>query len=284
MKPSPFNYHAPESVAEVTALLAEHGDSAKPLAGGQSLVPMLSLRLTQFEHLVDLNRVSSLATISRSNGHLRIGATVRQATAEHSAEVAAATPLVSRALPHIGHFQIRNRGTIGGSIAHADPASELPAVALALEATIEAAGPGGTRRIAASDFFLSTWETSLRDGEILSAIEFPVWSGRCGFAVEEIARRHGDFALVGTTVAVTADGGRVTKAGIALFGVAGTAIRSHAAEAALLGGADPTEVGRIAASELDPTDDIHATGAYRKQVAAVVVRRALTNAIKEATA
>jgi aerobic carbon-monoxide dehydrogenase medium subunit len=282
VKPAPFRYHAPGTVQEATTLLAEHGDSAKPLAGGQSLVPMLSLRLAMFEHLVDLNKVAGLSIIERSNGHLRVGATVRQSTVEHSADVASAVPLLHRALPHIGHFQIRNRGTIGGSIAHADSASELPAVSLALDAVIEAAGPSGTRRIAARDFFLGTWETSLGDGEILSAVEFPVWSGRCGFAVDEISRRHGDFALAGATVGVQVDGGKVTKAAIALFGVAATAVRCAEAEAALLSGVDPAEAGRIAASTLNPTDDVHATGAYRKQVTAIIVRRALTKALEEA--
>jgi aerobic carbon-monoxide dehydrogenase medium subunit len=284
VKPAPFAYHAPETVADVAGLLAQYGDSAKPLAGGQSLVPMLSLRLTSFAHLIDLNKVTGLGGIERNNGHLRVGAMVRQATAEHSEAVATSVPLLSRALPLIGHFQIRNRGTIGGSVAHADPASELPAVALALDATIEAAGPGGTRRIAAADFFVSTWQTSLGDAEILTAIDFPVWSGRCGFAVEEIARRHGDFALVGATVGVQHDGERITKAAIAFFGVGGTPVRAHDAEAALLAGSDLDAVAALAAAGLHPTGDIHATGAYRKQVAAVIVKRALTRAIKEATA
>ncbi len=193
-----------------------------------------------------------------------------------------AAPLVAQALPHIGHFQIRNRGTVGGSIAHADPASELPAVALALDATVEATGAAGTRRIAASDFFVSTWETSLADGEILSAVEFPVWGSGSGFAVEEIARRHGDFALAGTTVGVQLADGKVVKAAIAMFGVGSTPIRSAEAEAALLSGAEVAEVGRVAASRLSPSDDIHASGAYRKQVAAVIVARAITAALKAA--
>jgi aerobic carbon-monoxide dehydrogenase medium subunit len=282
MKPTRFHYHAPTTPAEAVGLLAEHGDEAKVLAGGQSLVPMLSLRLASFGHLVDLNRISGLSAIGRSNGHLRIGAMTRQAVAEHSADVASHAPLVARALPHIGHFQIRNRGTVGGSIAHADPASELPAVALALDATMEATGPSGTRRIAAADFFVSTWETSLADGEVLSAVEFPVWDGRCGWAVEEISRRHGDFALVGTTVGVQVTNGAVSRAAIALFGVAGTPVRARAAEAALLAGADAAEAGRVAANELHPSDDIHASGSYRKQVAAVVVRRAILKAMQEA--
>ena len=190
-------------MGDAVGLLAEHGDEAKVLAGGQSLVPMMSLRLATFGHLVDLNKVAGLDTIERSNGHVRIGALVRQSTAEHDATVAADARLVARALPHIGHFQIRNRGTVGGSIAHADPASELPAVALALDATIEAAGPGGNRDIAAADFFQGTWQTALDDGEILTGVRFPVWDGASGFAVEEVTRRHGDFAICGAVVGVT---------------------------------------------------------------------------------
>ena len=282
MKPTRFYYHAPTTLAEAVGLLSEYGDEAKVLAGGQSLVPMLSLRLASFGHLIDLNKVSGVSDIARSNGHLRIGAMTRQAIAENSTDVATHSPLVARALPHIGHFQIRNRGTVGGSLAHADPASELPAVALALDAVIEATGSSGTRRLAAEDFFVSTWETTLDDGEILSAVEFPVWTGRCGWAVEEISRRHGDFALVGTTVGVQVTDGAVTRAGIALFGVAGTPVRASAAEAALLAGAGAAEAGRVAANELHPSDDIHASGSYRKQVAAVVVRRAILKAMQEA--
>ena len=283
MKPSPFTYHAPERLDEVTALFAEHGDAIKPLAGGQSLVPLLSLRLAAFEHLVDLNVVEGLDRIERIGSSLRIGAIVRQAAAEHDAQVAATVPLLTAALPHIGHFQIRNRGTVGGSIAHADPASELPAVALALDATIQAAGQHGTRTIAAADFFQSTWQSSLADDEILTAVDFPIWTGHCGFAVEEVARRHGDFALVGTAVGVQTDeDGKVTKASIALFGVGSTAVRSADAEAALLAGASAEEAGRIAAEGISPTSDIHASGAYRKQVAAVVIRRALTTALAKA--
>lgn len=282
MKPTRFHYHAPTTLAEAVGLLSEYGDEAKVLAGGQSLVPMLSLRLANFGQLIDLNKVSGVSDIARSNGHLRIGAMTRQAVAEYSTDVATHSPLVARALPHIGHFQIRNRGTVGGSLAHADPASELPAVALALDAVIEATGPSGTRRLAAEDFFVSTWETALADDEIVSAVEFPVWDGRCGWAVEEISRRHGDFALVGTTVGVQVTDGAVTRSGIALFGVAGTPVRARAAEAALLAGADAAEAGRVAANELHPSDDIHASGSYRKQVAAVVVRRAILKAMQEA--
>ena len=285
MKPSKFSYHAPERVEDAVGLLAEHGGDAKVLAGGQSLVPMMSFRLATVEHLIDINTVAGLDTIERRNGSLRIGALVRQAVAEHDTTVASSAPLVARALPHIGHFQIRNRGTIGGSIAHADPASELPAVALALDATMEVDGPGGHREVAASDFFESTWTTALGDDELLTAIRFPVWSGRVGFAVKEIARRHGDFALVGAAVGVELDGDTVVRAAIGLFGVGSTPIRATAAEQALVAGganADLAAVGSEAANGLNPAADLHASADYRKRVAAVVVRRALAKAITEA--
>jgi len=285
VKPAPFEMHLPTSVSEVVALLDEHGDLAKPIAGGQSLVPMMSLRLASFEHLIDLNGVSELNQVSVNGDSLRIGAMVRQSTAEHDPQILKSVPLVAKAIPHIGHFQIRNRGTVGGSIAHADPSSELPAVALALDATIEAVGPNGSREIAAQDFFVSTWETSLIDGEILTGVRFPIWSGKCGFVVEEVARRHGDFALVGVAVAVQVDGAKVTKAGIALFGVGGTPIRASEAEQALLAGgtsADLDAVGKLAATNLAPSDDVHASGDYRKSVAATIVARAIAKALKEA--
>ncbi len=293
MKPAPFDYHAPESVADAVALLAELGDDAKPLAGGQSLVPMLALRLARFGHLVDLNRIPELRRIERTpsanggSGALTIGATTLQATAEHDAEVAAAVPLVARALPLIGHFQIRNRGTIGGSLAHADPASELPAVALALDATFEVVGPRGSRAIPASEFFTGTWTTALAEDELLVATRFPCWSGRCGFAVREIARRHGDFAIAGAVVGVELDGdGRVARSAMALFGVGSTPVRAVAAEQGLAGSvpdaATLDEAGAVAARDLDPVDDVHAPAWYRTHVAAHLVTTALTDALAEA--
>lgn len=285
MKPAPFAYHAPASVDDAVALLAQYGDDAKVLAGGQSLVPMLSLRLARYAHLVDLNGVAALHGVERRDGWLRIGAMTRQAAAERDPLVGRSAPLVARSLPYIGHFQIRNRGTIGGSIAHADPASELPAVALALDAELEAAGPRGTRRIPAAAFFESTWTTALADDEVLTAVELPVWSGTCGYALHEVARRHGDFALVGAACAVQTDGQSVTRAAIALFGVSSTPVRAARAEAALTAAGvdvDVREVGRLAAADLDPTDDVHASGAYRREVAAVAVARALSEALEEA--
>jgi aerobic carbon-monoxide dehydrogenase medium subunit len=288
MKPAAFEYHAPESVADVVSLLAEYGDDAKVLAGGQSLVPLLAMRLTRFPHLVDLNRVDELRGITRNDGTLTIRAMTRQAAAEHDDDVAGAAPLVAAAIPLIGHFQIRNRGTVGGVIAHADPASELPAVALALDAELEVASSGGsTRRIPASEFFEGTWTTTLAPEELLTAIHFPVWEGRCGFVVDEIARRSGDFALAGVACAVELDAsGAVTRSAIGLFGMGPTPIRASEGEAALNGSsaenADLVEVGRLAAAAGDPSDDVHASAEYRTHVGAHLVQRALDRALGEA--
>jgi carbon-monoxide dehydrogenase medium subunit len=286
MKPAPFEYHAPDTVSDVVALLAEHGDEIKPLAGGQSLVPMLALRLTRFEHLVDLNRVDELEGIRRDNGTLTVGATTRQATIERS-ELARAVPLLARAAPLIGHFQIRNRGTVGGSLAHADPAAELPAVALALDAQMEIATGAGRHTVPAADFFVGTWTTSLEPNELLTAVQFPVWDGRCGFVVDEVARRAGDFALAGVTTALQLDpGGTIQRAAIALFGMASTPVRAPAAETALIGSQpDPAalrEAAQLAVRDLDPPEDVHASSTYRRSVGAHLVERSLTRALDEA--
>jgi aerobic carbon-monoxide dehydrogenase medium subunit len=285
LKPCKFEYHAPTTIAEAVDLLREHADEAKVLAGGQSLVPMMSLRLATFGHLVDLNKIAGLSGIERSNGHVRVGALTRQAKAEHDPTIASDVALMAKALPYIGHFQIRNRGTVGGSIAHADPASELPAVALALDATMEVAGADGQRDVAATDFYESTWQTSLADDEILTAVRFPVWGSHSGFGISEVARRHGDFALCGAVCGVQLDGDTVVRAAIGLFGVGSTPLRATLSEQALIAAgaqADLAAIGREAAAPLNPSDDIHASGAYRKQITAVVVRRALTSAIQEA--
>jgi carbon-monoxide dehydrogenase medium subunit len=286
VKPAPFDYHAPETLADVVAVLGEYGDDAKVLAGGQSLVPMLALRLTRFDHLVDITRVSELQGISRVNGSLRIASATPQAVAEHEPLVSS-VPLLARAIPHIGHFQIRNRGTVGGSLAHADPASELPAVALALDATFEAAGPNGAREIAASEFFTGTWETSLADDEVLVATRFPVWEGRVGFGFGEVARRSGDFALVGVAAAVELDGNdRITRAAVGLFGVSSMPVRAASTERAISGqpaAADTVKGAALAgATDLQTVDDVHATGSYRRRVAAHLMETALDAAIEEA--
>jgi carbon-monoxide dehydrogenase medium subunit len=287
VKPAPFEYHAPTTVADAVRVLAEHADECKPLAGGQSLVPMLALRLTRFEHIVDLNRVPDLRGITRTNGTLTIGAMTRQRAVETDDEVARSAPLVARAVPYIGHSQIRNRGTIGGSIAHADPASELPAVALALDAELEVASTGGTRRVPATEFFEGTWTTCLGDEELLAAIHFPVWEGRTGFSFEEVARRSGDFALAGVGAAIELDSsGAVQRAALGLLGLGSTPLRAPDAEAALVGrtpaAADLEEVANLAVADLDPPEDIHATAAYRRHVGAHLVRRTLEQALEEA--
>jgi carbon-monoxide dehydrogenase medium subunit len=288
MKPAPFDYHVPESVDDAVGLLASLGDGAKLLAGGQSLVPMLALRLAVFEHLVDLRRVEDLRGIERRNGSVWIGAGTRQATIEASDEVRAATPLLARATPLIGHFQIRNRGTVGGSLAHADAAAEYPAVALTLDAELEAQSPRGRRTIPASEFFTGVWSTALADDELLLGVRMPVWEGRCGFAIEELARRHGDFALAGATVAVELDGDdRVTRCGIGLLGMDSVPRRGSAAEAVAVGRTadelDALEVGRTAVADLDNVPaDLHAPEDYRRRVGAQMVARAWTRAVEEA--
>jgi carbon-monoxide dehydrogenase medium subunit len=288
MKPAPFAYHRPETTAEAVGLLAELGDAAKALAGGQSLIPMLALRLAVFEHLVDVGRIDSLRGIERRDGALWVGAGTTEAAVEHSSEVAAAVPLLARATPFVGHVQIRNRGTIGGVLAHADPAAEYPAVALALDAELEAQSPRGTRRIPAADFFTGLWDTALAPDELLTGVAFPVWSGRCGFAVEELARRHGDFAIAGATVAVELDGDdRVRRGGIGLIGLGSPPERATAAEAAALGAAagevDLEAIGRLAMADLDHVpSDLHGSADYRTRVGAVLVQRALSSALEEA--
>jgi aerobic carbon-monoxide dehydrogenase medium subunit len=288
LKPAPFQLHLAESVEEATWLLAEHGDDAKLIAGGQSLMPLLALRLARYDHLVDMNRVGGLSAIERQNGWLQVGAMVRQAQAERDGELTTAVPLLSRALPHIGHFQIRNRGTIGGSTAHGDPASELPAVAVALDAEMVAASQAGTRVIPARDFFVSTWTTALASDELLAWVRYPVWSGRNGWCVEEFARRSGDFAIAGVAcgVALTEDD-TIQRAAIALFGMGPTPLRAGSGEACLVGqsAADADLVGAAAAAVAPcaPADDIHGPATFRRRVARYLTEQALRRAIEEAS-
>ena len=288
MKPAPFEYHRAESVADAVAMLGDLGEGAKLLAGGQSLIPMLSLRLAVFDHLVDISRIPELAGIERRNGSLWIGAGTTEAAVEHSAEVASAVPLLARATPFVGHFQIRNRGTVGGSLAHADPAAEYPAVACALGATFEASSKRGERTIECDEFFTGLWDTALAADELLTGVRFPVWTGRCGFAVEELARRHGDFAIAGAAIAVELDADdRVKRCGVGLIGLGSTPVRAHAAEAAATGASvgdlDATELGRAAVADLDSIpSDLHGSASYRRKVGAVMVTRAWQRAVEEA--
>ncbi|HEV7761483.1 MAG TPA: FAD binding domain-containing protein [Acidimicrobiales bacterium] len=288
MKPSAFEYHAPGTAGEAVGLLAELGDGAKVLAGGQSLIPMLALRLAAFDHLVDIGRIDGLAGIERRDGTLWIGAGTTEAAVGCSAEVATAAPLLARATPFIGHIQIRNRGTVGGTLAHADPAAEYPAVALALDAEIEALSPRGRRTVPAADFFAGLWSTALEPDELLVGVTFPVWSGRCGFAVEELARRHGDFAIAGAAVGVELDADdRVRRCAIGLIGLGYTPTRPAAAERDAVGRPvaeiGPDELGRAAMVGLDEVPaDLHGPAEYRTRVGATMVARAWTAAVDEA--
>ena len=288
MKPAPFEYHAPETAKEAVDLLAELGDGAKLIAGGQSLVPVLAMRLAVFDHLIDIRRITALRGIEERGDRVWIGAATTEAEIGRSALVARRLPLLSRATPLIGHFQIRNRGTIGGSLAHADAAAEYPAVALALDATVEVLSPRGQREIPAAEFFTGIWTTALEPDELLTGVSFPAATGRQGFAIEEFARRPGDFAVAGAAVAVGLDpGGRVSASGIGLFGLGPTAARAAAAERAVAGLAasdiDPAEVGRAAVADLDAVpSDLHGTASYRKKVGAAMVARAWEQAVKEA--
>jgi aerobic carbon-monoxide dehydrogenase medium subunit len=288
VKPAPFEYHAPATTAEAAGLLAELGDGAKVLAGGQSLVPMLALRLAVFEHLVDIGRIAELKGIERRNGTLWVGAGTTEAAVEASAEVASAVPLLAKVTPLIGHFQIRSRGTVGGSLAHADPAAEYPAVALALDATMDVVSPRGRRTIAARDFFDGLWSTSMEPDELLTGVTFPVWGGRRGFAVEELARRHGDFAIAGATIGVELDDDdHVRRCAIGLIGLGSTPERAGAAEAEVTGrrvdDVEPEDVGRLAVAGLESVpEDLHGSAAYRRRVGATLVARAWATATEEA--
>ena len=288
MKPAPFDYHAPETVADAVDLLADLGDGAKVLAGGQSLVPMLALRLAVFEDLVDIVGIAELQGIERRDDALWIGAGTTQASLETSAEVSSTVPLLARATPLIGHFQIRNRGTVGGSIAHADPAAEYPAVALALEARMHVASSKGRRTIAAADFFDGFWTTTMQADELLVGVSFPIWNGRRGFAVEEFARRHGDFAIAGATVGVELDvDNRVQRCVIGLIGLGTTPERADTAEAALVGRSiadvEPPDIGSQAMHGLESVpDDLHGSSKFRRHVGAAMVARAWTTATAEA--
>jgi len=288
MKPAPFEYHAPDSAKEAVDLLAELGDGAKVIAGGQSLVPVLAMRLAVFDHLIDIRRIEALRGIEERGDSVWVGAGTTEAEIGRSELVARRVPLLSRATPLIGHFQIRSRGTLGGSLAHADASAEYPAVALALDATIEALSPRGQRTIPAAEFFTGIWTTALEPDELLTGVSFPSATGKQGFAIEEFARRSGDFAVAGAAVAIGLDpDGRVSRSAIGLFGLGPTALRAAAAEAATPGAAasdiDAAEIGRAAVADLDSVpSDLHGTDDYRKKVGAAMVARAWEKAIMEA--
>ena len=288
MKPPRFSYHDPATVEEALGLLIRHGDAAKILAGGQSLMPMLNFRLVRPGHVIDINRLADLATVIPGSGHgLRIGAMIRQRTLERSALIRERCPLIGQAMPFVGHFQIRARGTLGGSLAHADPAAELPAVMVALGAQLTLQSTRGRRTVAAEDFFIAALTTTLAPDELLTEIALPAWCARTGSSLQEVAIRRGDFALGGVATTLTLDAeGRVAGARIVCFGVGERPVRVVDAERSLVGGAPSVpafaEAGRLASAGIDPSDDIHASGAYRKRLTGVLTARALAASLASA--
>ncbi len=281
MKPPPLVYCRPRALDEALALLAEHGDEARPLAGGQSLVPMLNHRLARPGVLVDIGAVGELQRMERRPSDWLIGATVTQRRVETNGTEGC--ELLRLAMPFVGHRQIRARGTVGGSIAHADPAAELPAVALTLDATMVAVGGGGERAIGASEFFSGPYMNSLEDGEILSHVIFPTVppSTRCSF--REFARRKGDFAVAGVAAAVDFANGSVSTSRLTAFAVGSNAVRLTGAEQALAGrpldGAAAADAAEAAGDEVEPWDDIHGSAEYRRQLVAVLLQRALEDVV-----
>jgi aerobic carbon-monoxide dehydrogenase medium subunit len=288
VKPPSFEYVAPRSVEEALDALRRSDGDAKILAGGQSLVPLLNFRLASPARLVDLNRIPELAYIRERDGGFAIGAMTRDRAVERDARINAAVPLLAEAIRWVGHPQIRNRGTLGGSIAHADPAAELPAVALCLDAEITVRGPGGSRRVSPSELYRGYLETSLEPDDILTEVWFPAVAPNTGQAWLEFARRHGDFALAGVGVSLTLEGDTIREARLALTGVGGTPVRPSAAEHALVGGspdAERVEAAVHAVHEaIEPDADIHASAEYRRHLAGVLTERALTIAYERARA
>ncbi|HSL48270.1 MAG TPA: FAD binding domain-containing protein [Candidatus Deferrimicrobiaceae bacterium] len=277
MKPAPFEYHRPASLAETFDLLDRYGDDGRILAGGQSLVPALNLRLATPRAIIDINRVPDLGAIRVTDRGLAVGALVRQEALERSPLVRAHAPLIAAALPHVGHSAIRARGTIGGSLALADPAAELPACAVALGATIRAGRRGGSREIAADDFFRGIYTTALAPGELVTEILVPRPAAGWRWGFEELARRHGDFALAGLAAGARIDAGVVAEARLVFLGVGTRPVRARRAEAALAGRRADAETlagaGRALDGDLDPPGDVHGSPALRRHLARVLLAR-----------
>jgi carbon-monoxide dehydrogenase medium subunit len=287
MKPAPFKYCKPESVDEVLVLLEQHGYDAKLLAGGQSLIPTMNFRLAQPAVLIDLNGIGELAYLNeRPDGGLRTGAMTRQATLERSGLVAQRAPLLHETMPSIAHIQIRNRGTLGGSLAHNDPASELPAVMVALGARMRVRSRRGERWAEAADFCAGFMAANLEPDELLVEVEIPALPAHSGYAFMEVARRHGDYALVGLAATITLDeSGRCQTARLVYLGVGEGPVEAQRAAAALTGEMPDEEaieaaLHLAATEDLDPPGDIHASSAYRRHLARVLGRRALTKALE----
>jgi CO/xanthine dehydrogenase FAD-binding subunit len=283
MKPAPFNLFRPKSVDEALALLHSHGDEAKVLAGGQSLVPLMNFRLAQPQNLIDLNLVEGLDQIKFDDQSLSLGAMVRQRDVERSASIIERLPILREAIEQVGHPAIRNRGTVGGSLAHADPSAELPLLAVALDATFRLRSAQASRSVAAKDFYHGYLLTDIAPDELLIATDFHMPPANCGWCCTEIARRHGDFAIV--AVAVLLDCGQdrtIDFARVAVGGAGPAPLRVTAAEEALVGERLGAEVfrraGEIAAQAVEPPADIHASSGYRRHLTGVLVRRALATA------
>ena len=279
MKPAPFGYARAATLDDVFSLLAEHGDDAKILAGGQSLMATLNMRLSAPEVLIDINRIDGLAGIDDTGDVIRIGAMTRHIDIEKSALVAKHAPLIAAAMEHIAHPAIRNRGTFGGSIAFADPAAELPACAVALEATVHVAGKDGMRDIAAEDFFKGLYETALGDGEILTAVSVPKIANDWKSGFMELARRHGDYAIIGLCAHVQLDGPTFGEARLVFFNAGDRPITAPQSAALMNGQSWSDDLSKkLAASlkkELDPPDDLNADGPMRKHLAGVLAKRTL---------
>jgi carbon-monoxide dehydrogenase medium subunit len=288
MRPAAFDYVRADSVAEALAALADDDREARVLAGGQSLVPMMALRLARPEVLVDITRCDELRSYGLDGPVLRVGAAVPDAVLDRDPEIRAAHPLLVRTLSLIAHEEIRARGTLCGSLAHADPAAELPALLLATDGEVEVDGPGGPRRVPAAEFFDGPFTAALDDGEMVVAARLPVPGPGVGWAVDEITRRPGDFALAGTVATVELDGsGRCSRVAVALFGVASTPVRSRGAEEVLMGEqVDDAVLDAAAAASLDGVDvlgdEVHAPAAYRRDAGRALVRRTLAAAVRSA--
>jgi len=286
MKLPPVEYEAPTTVAEAVDLLAEHADEASVLAGGQSLIPLLALRLARPELLIDINGIDELSGVSATDGQVAIGAMTREYVAEESETLAGTVPLLAAALPLIGHEAIRSRGTIGGSLAHGDPAAELPAVARALDAEFVVRSQSGERVIPAAQWFEGYLMTSRRPDELLLEARFPAARPGTGTSFQEVARRHGDFAIVGLAASLTLSGGTISDARLAFAGMSDVPVRAAAAEDLLVGESPSAELfeeaARRAADDTDPPADLHGSSDYRKKVAAALVRRGLRAAADNA--
>lgn len=285
MKPPPFEYHLARSVPEAVGLLARL-QNAKILAGGQSLMPMLNLRYVHPDHVVDINRIPGLDRIEVSDGTLRIGAMVRQRRIETSSDVKKAAPILCEALSHVGHRQTRNRGTLGGSLCHLDPAAELPAIALLYGATVRVAGASGERTVPMGDFMADYMTPALAPGEIVTAVDFPLWDAGHGYGFHEFARRHGDFAVAAAACLMECDkAGRVSRVAISVAGVEAMPVRLAKAELTLHGQAATEDAFKKAAEHclaLKAIGDVHGSAEYRRKVAAAMVRRSLAAACARA--